>query len=86
MALGVVIAQVAPILQLLGKIIEYLTELQKNSKKHSAALAEIKAQMVQLQDTIAAGNKELRKLIYGIAVVACSPWIYIGLHLAGLIR
>ena len=100
MAISAVVSQVVPILQLLGKIIEYLTELQKNSKKHSATLAELKAQMVQLkkmiEEEIEARKKEhelaaadrifVRKLLYGVAIVACSPWIYIGLHIAGWIR
>jgi hypothetical protein len=100
MAVSVVIAQVVPILQLLSKIIEYLTELQKNSKKHSATLAELKVQMVQLKKTIEqeidARNKEqelaaadrifIRKLLCGVGILACSPWIYIGLHLGGWIR
>jgi hypothetical protein len=43
------IAPFVPIIQLLGKIIEYLTELQKNSKKHSEALAEIKTALAQLK-------------------------------------
>ena len=100
MAVSVIMARIAPILQLLGKIIEYLTELQKNSKKHGAALAELKTQMVQLrkmiEEEIEVRKKEqelaasdrifVRRLTYGLAILACSPWIYTGLHLAGLIR
>ena len=97
---GASIAPFVPILQLLGKIISYLTELQKNSKKHSAALAEIHVALTQLkkmlEDEVEARKKEqdlsatdralTRKLVYGAGVLACSPWIYIGFHLAGLVR
>ena len=94
------VAPFVPFIQLLGKIIDYITELQKNSKKHSAALAEIKTALAQLkkmlEEEIAARKKEqelsaadralTRKLVYGTAALACSPWIYIGLHVAGLVR
>jgi hypothetical protein len=49
-----------------------------------------------LEEEIAARKKEqelsavdralTRKLVYGTAALACSPWIYIGLHMAGLVR
>jgi hypothetical protein len=88
------------IIQLLGKIIEYLTQLQKNSKKHSEALAEIKTALAQLkkmlEEEIEARKKEqersaadrglTRKLVYGTGALACSSWIYIVLHVAGLVR
>jgi ferric-dicitrate binding protein FerR (iron transport regulator) len=94
------IAPFVPIIQLLGKIIEYLTELQKNSKKHSEALAEIKTALAQLkkmleeeiearkreQELSAADRHFTRKLVYGAVGLACSPWVYIVLHLAGLVR
>jgi ferric-dicitrate binding protein FerR (iron transport regulator) len=94
------IAPFVPIIQLLGKIIGYLTELQKNSKKHSEALAEIKNALAQmkkmLEEEIEARKKEqelsaadralTRKLLYWVVGLACSPWIYIGLHVAGFAR
>jgi len=99
----ITVASIAPfvlIMQLLGKIIEYITELQKNSRKHNQALAEIKAALAHLkkmlEEEIEARKKEqalsasdralTRKLVYGAGALACSSWIYIGLHLAGLIR
>lgn len=94
------IAPFVPIMQLLAKIIEYITELQKNSRKHNQALAEIKAALAHLkkmlEEEIEARKKEqslsasdralTRKPGVGAGVLACSSWIYIGLHLAGLIR
>jgi hypothetical protein len=94
------VAALVPIFQLLGKIIEYLTELQKNSKRHTQVIAELNGAVTRLKKTveeeIEARKKEeersvadralTRKLIYGAATLACSPWIYIALHLAGIVR
>ena len=94
------IAPFVPIMQLLGKIIEYITELQKNSRKHNQALAEIKAALAHVkkmleeeteakkrEQALSASDRALtRKLVYGAGAFDCSSWIYIGLHLAGLIR
>ena len=94
------VAALVPIFQLLGKIIEYLTELQKNSKRHAQVIAELNGAVTRLkkmvEEEIDTRKKEeersvadrtvTRKLIYGAAALACSPWIYIGLHLAGIVR
>ena len=94
------IAPFVPIIHLLSKIIGYLTEIQKNSKRQTVALAEIKTALAQLktmlEEEIEARKKEqesatadralTRKLVYGASALASSPWIYIGLHMAGLVR
>ncbi len=94
------VAALVPIFQLLGKIIEYLTELEKNSKRHAQVIAELNGAVTRLKKMvkaeIEARKKEeersvtdralTHKLIYGAAALACSPWIYIGLHLAGIVR
>ena len=94
------VAALVPIFQLLGKIIEYLTELQKNSKRHAQVIAELNAAVTRLkkmvEEEIEARKKEeersvadkalTRKLICGAGALACSRWIYIGLHLAGIVR
>ena len=94
------VAALLPIFQLLGKIVEYLTELQKNSKRHAQVIAELNAAVARLkkmiEEEIEARKKQeaqatvqralTLKLICGVAVLACTPWIYIGLHLTGLVR
>jgi len=89
-----------PVIQLLGKIIEYLTELQRNSEKHTAIIGELNATVTRLkkliEEEIEARKKEeerssadrafTRNPVHSAAALACTPWIYIALHLAGWVR
>jgi hypothetical protein len=94
------VAAFVPIFQLLGRIIGYLTELQKHSKKHAQVIAELKAALGELREKIeeeielrknaeertTAERAFTRKWIYGAVGLASTAWIYIGLHLAGMVR
>jgi hypothetical protein len=97
---SVSLTALVPVFQLLGNILEYLTELQRNSKKHTQIIGELNATVTRLkklmegeiearkkeEERSAANRAFTRKLVYGAAALACTPWIYIALHLAGWVR
>jgi ferric-dicitrate binding protein FerR (iron transport regulator) len=94
------VAACVPIVRLLGSIIQYLIELEKHSKKHAQVLADLKAALGELrekmeheielrkkaEERMTAERAFTRRWIYGAAGLAASAWIYIGMHLAGMVR